>query len=304
MLGPGEPPAPLAVPLLDIEPAAVLPEPVPPPEAPPEPPPPACARAEVLGQNATAILFVQAAQNDLRSTDASTWLAALDGYLATFQDAIKSSRKIVQLKISTHNPPNESIFNVNRAIADGLCAASQRRKVRLRPSTTLAEFICASVSQGFVFGSMDTVEAAANEADSALSLITDSVADDPTVALAKIHYLRSRCEPETWWDFASERHRRYPDNENLAGAAAEARIDQAARWAETNQRRTLNRELRAQIAEAIAILEQMRQKFAGSEAAWDDNRMSLSVNLAIGLRLLRQHDEAKKVIEAALFGDR
>ncbi|MCK1289204.1 MULTISPECIES: hypothetical protein [unclassified Bradyrhizobium] len=141
---------------------------------------------------------------------------------------------------------------------------------------------------------MDTVEAAANEADSALSLITDSVADDPTVALAKIHYLRSRCEPETWWDFASERHRRYPDNENLAGAAAEARIDQAARWAETNQRRTLNRELRAQIAEAIAILEQMRQKFAGSEAAWDDNRMSLSVNLAVGLRLLRQHDEAKK----------
>lgn len=121
------------MPLLDIEPAVVLPEPVPPPEAPPEPPPPACARAEVFGQNATAILFVQAAQNDLRSTDASTWLAALDGYLATFQDAIKSSRKIVQLKISTHNPPNESIFNVNRAIADGLCAASQRRKVRLRP---------------------------------------------------------------------------------------------------------------------------------------------------------------------------
>ena len=47
MLGPGEPPVPFTVPLLDIEPAAVLPEPVLPPEA-PEPPPPACASAEVL----------------------------------------------------------------------------------------------------------------------------------------------------------------------------------------------------------------------------------------------------------------
>lgn len=65
------------------------------------------------------ILFVQAGQNDLRSTDASAWLAAFAGYLATFQDAIKSSRKIVQLGISTHNPRNEGLFNVNRATADG-----------------------------------------------------------------------------------------------------------------------------------------------------------------------------------------
>jgi hypothetical protein len=65
------------------------------------------------------ILFVQAGQNDLRSTEISAWLAAFTHYLATFQDAIKSSGKIVQLGISTHNPRNESLFNSNRAIADG-----------------------------------------------------------------------------------------------------------------------------------------------------------------------------------------
>jgi len=54
VLGPGEPPVPFAVPLLDIEPAAALPEPVPPPEAPPEPPPPACAKAEVLVKTSAA----------------------------------------------------------------------------------------------------------------------------------------------------------------------------------------------------------------------------------------------------------
>jgi hypothetical protein len=54
VLGPGEPAVPFTVPLLDIEPAAVLPEPVPPPEAPPEPPPPACASAEVLVKTSAA----------------------------------------------------------------------------------------------------------------------------------------------------------------------------------------------------------------------------------------------------------
>ncbi|MCK1380499.1 hypothetical protein IVB33_25395, partial [Bradyrhizobium sp. 24] len=43
------------------------------------------------------ILFIQAGQNDLRSTDASAWLAAFAGYLANFQNANKSSRKILQL---------------------------------------------------------------------------------------------------------------------------------------------------------------------------------------------------------------
>src|SRR3954469_19637532 len=78
------------------------------------------------------ILFVQAGQNDLRSTDASAWLAAFAGYLATFQDAIKSSRKIVQLGISTHNPRNEGLFNVNRATADGGCDV-----FRVKESATL-----------------------------------------------------------------------------------------------------------------------------------------------------------------------
>jgi hypothetical protein len=60
----------------------------------------------------------QAGQNDLRSTAASVWLTAFSDYLAKFQDAIKSSGKLVRLGISTHNPRNEAAFNANRAIAD------------------------------------------------------------------------------------------------------------------------------------------------------------------------------------------
>ena len=64
------------------------------------------------------ILFIQAGQNDLRSTDASVWLAAFSDYLATFRDAIRRSGQLVKLGISTHNPRNEITFNANRAIAD------------------------------------------------------------------------------------------------------------------------------------------------------------------------------------------
>ena len=56
MFGPGQPPVPFTVPLLDIEPAAVLPDPVPPPpEAPPDPPPPDCASAGMLVKKTAAI---------------------------------------------------------------------------------------------------------------------------------------------------------------------------------------------------------------------------------------------------------
>jgi len=53
------------------------------------------------------ILFIQAGQNDLRSTDASVWLTSFSDYLAKVRDAIRSSGKLVQLGISTHNPRNE-----------------------------------------------------------------------------------------------------------------------------------------------------------------------------------------------------
>ena len=64
------------------------------------------------------ILFIQAGQNDLRSTDASVWLAAFSDYLTTFRDAIRRSGQLVKLGISTHNPRNEITFNANRVIAD------------------------------------------------------------------------------------------------------------------------------------------------------------------------------------------
>ena len=79
------------------------------------------------------ILFIQAGQNDLRSTDASVWLAAFSDYLATFRDAIRRSGQLVKLGISTHNPRNEITFNANRAIADPA--------LRLFPSEGKCDFV-------------------------------------------------------------------------------------------------------------------------------------------------------------------
>jgi hypothetical protein len=79
------------------------------------------------------ILFIQAGQNDLRSTDASVWLTAFSEYLAKFQDAIRSPGKLVRLGISTHNPRNEIPFNANRAIADPA--------LRLFPSEGKCDFV-------------------------------------------------------------------------------------------------------------------------------------------------------------------
>ena len=64
------------------------------------------------------ILFVQAGQNDLVSTDAQAWLIAFSAYLTTFREAITSSGKLVRLGICTHNPRHDAAFNANRAIAD------------------------------------------------------------------------------------------------------------------------------------------------------------------------------------------
>ena len=99
--------------------------------------------------------------------------------------------------------------------------------------------------------------------DDPLKLITEALANDPVVAMAKIDYLRSRGEPRGWWSFAKEIHARHPDDEHLARADAEADIDRAARWAEANDRRPLNGELRVQVTEATAVLQQLRSKFGG-----------------------------------------
>lgn len=84
-------------------------------------------------QDGPNILFVQAGQNDLVSTDASAWLAAFSAYLAKFREAIDASGKLVQLGICTHNPRNDVAFNANRAIADPA--------MRLFPSQGKCDFI-------------------------------------------------------------------------------------------------------------------------------------------------------------------
>ena len=64
------------------------------------------------------ILFIQGGQNDLLTMDPSVWLSRYSDFLAGFRAAIASSRKLVKLGVSTHNPRNDAQFNANRAIAD------------------------------------------------------------------------------------------------------------------------------------------------------------------------------------------
>jgi lysophospholipase L1-like esterase len=84
-------------------------------------------------QGGLNILFIQAGQNDLRSTEPSVWLTAFTSYLDKFREAIKSSGKLVRLGICTHNPRNEITFNANRAIADPV--------LRLFPSQGKCDFV-------------------------------------------------------------------------------------------------------------------------------------------------------------------
>jgi lysophospholipase L1-like esterase len=51
-------------------------------------------------QDGPNILFIQAGQNDLVSTDAQAGLAAFSAYLANFREAIEASGKLVQLGIA------------------------------------------------------------------------------------------------------------------------------------------------------------------------------------------------------------
>jgi hypothetical protein len=79
------------------------------------------------------ILFIQAGQNDLLSTESSVWLTAFSAYLAEIREAIKSSNRLVRLGICTHNPRNDLTFNANRAIADPA--------LRLFPSQGKCDFV-------------------------------------------------------------------------------------------------------------------------------------------------------------------
>jgi hypothetical protein len=84
-------------------------------------------------QDGPNILFIQGGQNDLLTMDPSVWLSSYSDYLAGFRAAIASSRKLVKLGISTHNPRNDAQFNAHRAIAD--------QALRLFPGQGKCDFV-------------------------------------------------------------------------------------------------------------------------------------------------------------------
>lgn len=77
--------------------------------------------------------FHTGGQNDLLTVDPIVWLSSYSDYLAGFRAAIASSRKVVKMGISTHNPRDDAQFNAHRAIAD--------QALRLFPSEGKCDFV-------------------------------------------------------------------------------------------------------------------------------------------------------------------
>ena len=79
------------------------------------------------------ILFIQGGQNDLLTMEPSVWLSSYSDFLAGFRAAIASSRRLVKMGVSTHNPRNDAQFNANRAIVD--------QALRLFPGEGKCDFV-------------------------------------------------------------------------------------------------------------------------------------------------------------------
>jgi cellulose synthase operon protein C len=134
------------------------------------------------------------------------------------------------------------------------------------------------------------------EGDDPFRIIPPELEDDPSVAVAKIDYLRTRSDRGAWWQLAHDAHARHPDNENLRRFAAEADIDEGCQWADDHARTVLPAARRERIIEATNTLRELWDRALQSEDAWGDLQASLGTSLSTGYRLLRRYDRAKAII--------
>lgn len=132
--------------------------------------------------------------------------------------------------------------------------------------------------------------------DDPFGIISPELEHDPSVAVAKIDYLRTRSDRGAWWQLAHNAHARHPDNESLRRFAAEADIDEGCQWADDHARTVLPTELRQRVIEAANQLRGLWDKALQSEDAWGNLQASLGTSLSTGYRLLRRYDTAKAII--------
>jgi cellulose synthase operon protein C len=132
--------------------------------------------------------------------------------------------------------------------------------------------------------------------DDPFGIISPELEHDPSVAVAKIDYLRTRSDRGAWWQLAHDAHARHPDNENLRRFAAEADIDEGCQWADDHARTMLPAELRERIIEAANNLRERWDRALQSEDAWGNFQASLGTSLSTAYRLLRRYDRAKAII--------
>jgi tetratricopeptide (TPR) repeat protein len=132
--------------------------------------------------------------------------------------------------------------------------------------------------------------------DDPFRIISPELEHDPSVAVAKIDYLRTRSDRGAWWQLAHDAHARHSDNENLRRFAAEADIDEGCKWADDHARTVLPAEFRERIIKATNTLRELWDEALQSEDAWGDLQASLGSSLSTGYRLLRRYERAKAII--------
>lgn len=126
----------------------------------------------------------------------------------------------------------------------------------------------------------------------------DEIPDNDNVAAAKCMYLIGVIEDQQWWHYAHHAAARFPDNRALRRFSAEATIDQIAREIQARERLPADR--KALLGRAVDLLWQQVEYDAASENSWDGGRAIMAHNVVVGLRLLGNLTDAKKVLEEAL----
>ena len=122
----------------------------------------------------------------------------------------------------------------------------------------------------------------------------------PEILFVKIDYLRSQSKHEEWWSLAREAHKLGLVDPGHERFYAESIIDEACRSLENLSVENVSGSMKAQIGDAVAILENIWKTSLTSELPWDSVRGTLAGNLVTGLRILRRHEQAKGIVDLCL----
>ncbi|MCI5076858.1 hypothetical protein [Oricola sp.] len=142
--------------------------------------------------------------------------------------------------------------------------------------------------------------AAANKEVSEEDLVesADEIPDNDNIAAAKCMYFIRTADSKRWWRYAHDGSAKFSDNQALRRFSAEATVDQIAHEIQTTEHCSADQ--RAALEGAVEVLNRQLDHDIASENSWDGGRATMAHNLVVGLRLLGNLTDAKKVLDQAL----